>query len=131
MYPIASIVRSGGTIVGGSDWNVSSLNPLDAIEVALLRQDWKANDKLDNVSLSQLDVLNHRERVNLETMLRAYTINAAWSMHQENLTGSLTPGKRADIIVLSDDLFEIPPQHISQVVVERTMIDGIQVYRHE
>ena len=64
-------------------------------------------------------------------MLRAYTINAAWSMHQENLTGSLTPGKRADIIVLSDDLFKIPPQHISQVVVERTMIDGIQVYRHE
>ena len=84
MYPIASIVRSGGTIVGGSDWNVSSLNPLDAIEVALLRQDWKANDKLDNDSLSQLDVLNHKERVNLETMLRAYTINAAWSMHQRN-----------------------------------------------
>ena len=131
MYPIASIVRSGGNIVGGSDWNVSSLNPLDAIEVALLRQDWKANDKLDKDSLSQLDVLNHKERVDLETMLRAYTINAAWSMHQENLTGSLTPGKRADIIVLSDDLFEIPPQHINQVVVERTMIDGIQVYTND
>ncbi|MCS5574401.1 MAG: amidohydrolase family protein, partial [Pseudomonadales bacterium] len=129
MYPISSIVRSGGTIVGGSDWNVSSLNPLDAIEVALLRQDWLANDDLGNDALSELDVLNRRERVDLDTMLRAYTINAAWSMHQEDLTGSLAPGKQADIIVLSADLFDIPPQRISTVAVELTFIDGKLVYQ--
>ncbi len=129
MYPISSIVQSGGTTVGGSDWNVSSLNPLDAIEVALLRQDWLANDDLDNDALSELDVLNRQERVDLDTMLRAYTINAAWSMHQEDLTGSLAPGKQADIIVLSADLFDIPPQRISTVAVELTFIDGKLVYQ--
>ena len=48
MYPIASIVNTGAMIVGGSDWSVSSLNPLDAIEVAVLRQDWQANDELSD-----------------------------------------------------------------------------------
>ena len=129
MYPIASIAKSGATLVGGSDWNVSSLNPLDAIEVAVLRQDWQANDALTNDELSQLDVLNRSERVDLDTMLKAYTINAAWSMHQEALTGSLTPGKRADIVVLSEDLFAIPPQLISTVKVEKTFIDGQLVYQ--
>ena len=129
MYPIASIAESGATLVGGSDWNVSSLNPLDAIEVAVLRQDWQANDALTNDELSQLDVLNRSERVDLDTMLKAYTINAAWSMHQEALTGSLTPGKRADIVVLSEDLFAIPPQLISTVKVEKTFIDGQLVYQ--
>ncbi|MDA9797258.1 amidohydrolase [Luminiphilus sp.] len=129
MYPIASIAESGAMLVGGSDWNVSSLNPLDAIEVAVLRHDWQANDALTNDELSQLDVLNRSERVDLDTMLKAYTINAAWSMHQEALTGSLTPGKRADIVVLSDDLFAIPPQLISTVKVEKTFIDGQLVYQ--
>ncbi len=131
MYPIASIAKSGGKIVGGSDWSGSSWNPLDAIEVAVLRQDWIANDGLDNESLTQLDVLNRQERVNIDTMLRAYTINAAWSMHQEDQTGSLTPGKRADVIVLSENLFDIPPQRISTVKVELTMIDGKEVYSHD
>ena len=129
MYPIASIAESGAMLVGGSDWNVSSLNPLDAIEVAVLRHDWQANDALTNDELSQLDVLNRSERVDLDTILKAYTINAAWSMHQEALTGSLTPGKRADIVVLSDDLFAIPPQLISTVKVEKTFIDGQLVYQ--
>jgi predicted amidohydrolase YtcJ len=129
MYPIASIAQSGAMLVGGSDWNVSSLNPLDAIEVAVLRHDWHANDALTNDELSQLDVLNRSERVDLDTMLKAYTINAAWSMHQEALTGSLTPGKRADIVVLSEDLFAIPPQLISTVKVEKTFIDGHLVYQ--
>ena len=62
-------------------------------------------------------------------MLKAYTIDAAWSMHQEKLTGSLTPGKKADIIVLSADLFAIAPQRISTVAVELTIIDGEVVYQ--
>ena len=128
MYPIASIVATGAMIVGGSDWSVSSLNPLDAIEVAVLRQDWLANDDLPTDQLNQLDVLNRSERVSLDTMLRAYTINAAWAMHQDQETGSLAAGKLADLVVLSEDLFAIPPQRISTVRVEHTFVDGEQVY---
>ena len=128
MYPIASIVKTGAMVVGGSDWSVSSLNPLDAIEVAVLRQDWRANDGLSDDELSQLDVLNRSERVSLDTMLKAYTVNAAWAMHQDDATGSLTQGKLADVIVLSEDLFAIPPQRISTVAVEQTFVAGQRVY---
>jgi predicted amidohydrolase YtcJ len=128
MYPIASLSRAGATIVGGSDWNVSSLNPLEAIEVGLLRQDWTKNDRLPDDATDQIDTLNPDERVDLDTMLRAYTVNAAWAMHQDTITGSLMRGKRADLVVLSRDLFAVPPQKISTVFVERTYMNGNLVY---
>ncbi len=129
MYPIASMVEAGATIVGGSDWNISSLNPLEAIEVALLRQDWIANDELTKAEVEQLDTLNRSERVDLDTMLRAYTSTGAWAMHQDQETGTLSPGKRADLIVLSHDLFSTEPQSISTVEVEKTFLDGKLVYQ--
>lgn len=128
MYPIASIRDSGAMIVAGSDWNVSSLNPLEAIEVALLRQDWIGNDQLTSESLDHLPILNRAERVDLETILLAYTSNGAWGMHQEDSTGRLKVGMDADIVVLSEDLFATPVQHISSVQVERTYVDGNLVY---
>ena len=130
MYPLASLSKAGATIVGGSDWNVSSLNPLEAIEVGLLRQDWTQNDRLVGDTTSQIDTLNPDERVDLNTMLRAYTADAAWAMQQDKITGSLMPGKRADLIVLSKDLFAIPPQQVSTVFVEQTYMDGNLVYKH-
>ena len=130
MYPLASLSRAGATIVGGSDWNVSSLNPLEAIEVGLLRQDWTQNDHLVGDTTSQLDTLNADERVDLDTMLRAYTADAAWAMQQDTITGSLMRGKRADLIVLSKDLFAVPPQQVSTVFVEQTYMNGNLVYQH-
>ncbi|MEC7075773.1 MAG: amidohydrolase family protein, partial [Pseudomonadota bacterium] len=128
MYPIASIADSGAVVVAGSDWNVSSVNPLEAIEVALLRQDWIGNDQLASESLDHLPILNRAERVDLETMLLAYTSNGAWGMHQDETTGRLMVGMAADIVVLSEDLFTTPVQRISSVKDERTYIDGELVY---
>ena len=119
MYPIGSVLKTGGRIVGGSDWNVSSVNPLDAIEVAVRRQDPLQNDG---------PVLNENERVDLATMIEAYTINGAWLMHQEQLTGSITVGKRADIIVLDRNLFEIPAQDINEATVLLTLLDGETIF---
>ena len=128
MYPIASTADSGAVVVAGSDWNVSSVNPLEAIEVALLRQDWIGNDQLASESLNHLPILNRAERVDLETMLLAYTSNGAWGMHQDETTGRLMVGMAADIVVLSEDLFTTPVQRISSVKVERTDIDCELVY---
>ena len=75
MYPIASIARAGGRIVGGSDWFVSSVNPLLAIETAMTRED---------PSGEITGVLNADERVDLQTMIAAYTINGAWLVRQED-----------------------------------------------
>jgi predicted amidohydrolase YtcJ len=119
MYPIASVERGGGRIVGGSDWNVSSANPLDAIETAVRRKDAFAEDG---------PVLNADERVSLATMIDAYTINAAWVMHQENEVGSIEVGKRADVVVLDRDLFAVPATEINQARVVETLLDGETVW---
>jgi predicted amidohydrolase YtcJ len=119
MYPIASVVRAGGRIVAGSDWNVSSPNPLWAIEVGVRRQD---------PSQAAGPVLNGNERVSLATMIEAYTINGAWLMHQEDRVGSIEVGKRADIVVLDRNLFDIPATEISDAGVVETLLDGVTVW---
>ena len=119
MYPLGSIAAAGGTIVGGSDWSVSSMNPLDAIEVAVTRQD---PDGLVE------GVLNPAEAVPLETMLAAYTRNAAYLMHQEHDTGTLQPGKLADLVVLDANLFEIEPAAINDTAVVATYLAGERVH---
>jgi predicted amidohydrolase YtcJ len=119
MYPIASVEQSGGRIVGGSDWNVSSANPLEAIEVAVRRQD----------ALTESGpVLNENEAVSLATMIAAYTINGAWLMHQEDRLGSIEVGKQADIVILDRNLFEIPVTEINEAQVIMTLLDGEAVY---
>jgi len=120
MYPIGSVERAGGCIVGGSDWNVSSANPLEAIEIAVRRQ--------DAYELSG-PVLNEGERISLAGMIDAYTINAAWLMHHEARTGSIEPGKRADVTVLDSDLFAIPAEQISEARVVMTLLDGEVIYQ--
>ncbi len=120
MYPIGSMRKAGARIVGGSDWSVSSMNPLLAIETAVTRSDPSGNIP---------GVLNEAERISLADMLAAYTINGAYLMHQESQTGSLEAGKAADFVVLARDLFEIPPQEIGEVEVTRTVLDGVTVYQ--
>jgi predicted amidohydrolase YtcJ len=122
MYPVASVERAGGRIVGGSDWNVSSANPLVAIETAVRRQD---------ALQVQGPVLNENERVSLASMIDAYTINAAWLMHHEDRTGSIEVGKRADFVVLDRDLFRIAVTEIDEVQVVMTLLDGEIIYLNQ
>ena len=119
MYSIGSVHRSGGRIVGGSDFFVTDLNPLHAIEVAVTRQDPYSNDG---------PALNESERVDLPTMIEAYTINGAYMMELENQQGSIEVGKRADLIVLDRNLFEIPAYEINQAQILLTVFDGEVVY---
>ena len=119
MYPIASVQEAGGRIVGGSDYFVTDLNPLHAIEVAITRQDPYSNDG---------PVLNEDERVDLETMIDAYTINGAYQMGLELEQGSIEVGKRADLVVLDRNLFELPASEINETKVTMTIFDGRTVY---
>jgi predicted amidohydrolase YtcJ len=120
LYPIASVVRTGAIVTGGSDWSVSSLNPLEAIEVGITHRD--PGD-------SAAAPWNPAERVDLPTMIALYTINAAWALHQEKETGSIEVGKLADLMVLDRSLFEIPADHIHEVRVMRTLLEGKTVYQ--
>ncbi len=119
LYPIGSVAKTGAVIVGGSDWSVSSMNPLEAIQVALTRRG--PDDPPGEAWIPE-------ERVDLETMLRAYTTNGAWLSHDEKTRGSLEPGKAADIIVLGRNLFQIPSSEIGRVKVLLTLLDGREVF---
>ncbi len=120
LYPIGSVARSGAVIAGGSDWSVSSMNPLEAIQVALTRRG--PDDPPGEAWIPE-------EKVDLETMIQAYTANGAWLSHDEKTRGRLEAGMAADVIVLSRNLFETPPSEIGRVRVLMTLLDGREVYR--
>jgi len=121
-YPVRSVKDSGGLLVGGSDWDVSSLNPLDAIETAIRRQDpFEAGGR----------VLGENEEIDLPAALDMYTRNAARIMRLESNTGSIEVGKRADLIVLDRNLFDIPVTEINEAQVLLTLFDGKTVYSVE
>lgn len=120
MYPLAGIQRAGGRIVGASDYFVTSMNPLLAMEVGVTRQNPYTNDG---------PILNETERVDLATMIEAYTINGAYTMKLEDKQGSIEVGKRADLVVLNRNLFELTPYEISDAYVTMTIFDGRTLYQ--
>jgi hypothetical protein len=122
LYPIASVAKTGAMIVGGSDWSVSSMNPLDAIQVAITRRGLE-----DENGKAWIPV----EIVDLQTMLAAYTITGAYANFQEQKTGSLEVGKTADLIVLDRNLFETAQQDVHRTTVLLTLLGGKEVFRHE
>jgi hypothetical protein len=120
MYPIARVARSGAMLAAGSDWSVSSMNPLEAMQVAVTRLG--LSDSTGKPWLPD-------ERVDLATMIRAYTLGGAIASEHDSLTGTLAVGKAADVIVLSDDLFALAPQRIAKARVLLTLLNGRAVYR--
>jgi len=120
LYPIASVAKTGAIMAAGSDWSVSSMNPLEAIQVAITRRALK--DSTGNGWLPE-------ERVHLDIMLRAYTLGGALASDHDSLTGTLTAGKAADVIVVSDYLIRQPPHRIHRARVLLTLLAGRTVYR--
>lgn len=118
LYPLASLARHA-RLAGGSDWSVSSLNPLQAIEVALTRRG--PDEPAGPPWLPE-------QRLDLDTALRAYTVGGAYASFQENETGTLTVGKAGDLIVLERDLYQVEPWEIGSVKVLRTFFEGQEVY---
>jgi len=119
LYPIRSLLDSGAIVVFGSDWFVTSGNPLLGIETAVTRR-----DPLTNVSVEFLD----NQRIDLADAIQAYTINSAYVNFMEKDTGSIEVGKLADLIVLDQNLFDLPPQEISDAQVLLTLLGGVPVY---
>jgi predicted amidohydrolase YtcJ len=120
LYPIASVARTGAVLVAGSDWNVSTMNPLDAMQVAVTRRD--PDDPSSKTFVPE-------ERVDLPTILAAYTINGAYASREEKETGSIEVGKAANLVVLDRNLFEAPPEEIHGAKVLWTLLEGREVYR--
>ena len=120
LYPIGSVVASGGEFAFGSDWSVSSMNPLDGMEVAVTRRE--LNKGAGPAWIPE-------ERIALPDAIAAYTIRGAYLSFSEKETGSIEVGKAADLIVLDRNLFEIPAAQIHEAKVVLTLLDGREVYR--
>jgi hypothetical protein len=119
LYPIASVHRNGGMIAFGSDWSVSTANPFHEIETAITRMGSAGETN---------EPFLPEQRIDLPLALAAFTINGAYVNTSEHETGSIEVGKYADLIVLDRNLFDIPPQEISETNVLMTMIEGQVVH---
>ena len=119
LYPIGSVARSGAILAAGSDWPVSSMNPLEAIQVALTRRGPDAPPGAPWIP---------EELVDLRTMLLAYTAGGAFAAGEEATAGTLELGKHADLIVLDRDLYRIPATEIHAARVQLTLLEGREVW---
>jgi predicted amidohydrolase YtcJ len=122
MYQWGSLHRAGARIVGGSDWPVSSEDPLEAIEVMVRRQDPSKTDG---------PTLGVQEELDLDTALRAYTREAAFLLHDEARRGQLAPGFAADLVVVDTDIRATAPIVIDEAGVWMTLKDGVVVFSRD
>jgi predicted amidohydrolase YtcJ len=117
-YPFASLVRAGARLAFGSDWSVSTADPLEEIHVAVNR----AGPDADG------EPFLPGEAVDLPTALEAFTAGAAYVNHLDDVTGSIAVGKLADLVVLDRDLFAHPASEIRAARVELTLVEGERVF---
>ncbi|MEU8540455.1 amidohydrolase [Streptomyces sp. NPDC048717] len=117
-YPFGALVRAGATLVAGSDWPVSSPDPLAGLHVAVNRVQPGATD--DRVFLPE-------QRLDLTTALAAYTAGSAHANGHDD-AGSLRPGHLADLVVLDRDILTGPPGEIADARVEQTFVGGVRVH---
>jgi len=119
-YLFRAILDAGGTLVFGSDWTVAPLDPLLGIYAAVTRR--TADGKNPGGWIPD-------QKITVEEALQAYTVHNAHGVFAEATRGRLAPGYRADLVVLDQDLFTIPPEAIAQAAVRVTVSAGRVVYR--
>ena len=116
LYRIKSPMKSGLTVAGSSDAPVVPNNPMVGIYAAVTRQ------------AESGQVLLPEERVTVQQALELYTVNAAYASYEEKIKGSISPGKLADMVVLSEDPTKAPPEKLKDIKIEMTIIGGKVVW---
>jgi predicted amidohydrolase YtcJ len=117
LFPIAQLQAAGVPVAGSSDAPCFALAPLWGIAAAVERRTVGGRP------------LAAEQAVSVEDAIRAYTLGSAWAGGTDDIEGSLTPGKLANLVVLSDDPTAVPPARIRDIVVDETWVDGERVYQ--
>jgi predicted amidohydrolase YtcJ len=127
-YPFATLVRSGARLAFGSDWSVSSPNPMWEMAIAVHRK----------VPRRYADMVGERatketflpdERIDLATAIHAFTMGSAYVNHLDDVTGSIEVGKEADLVVVDRNLFgDLSLDELTDAKVELTMVAGAPVF---
>ena len=123
-YAFNSILESGAMLSFGTDWPGTAaaeyhISPMYGLYAAITRKTMTGEPE---------DGWFPEERISMEEAIRAYTLNTAYANFEDDIKGSITPGKLADITVLDQNLFEVDPMNLPDVEVLYTIVDGDIVY---
>jgi predicted amidohydrolase YtcJ len=115
-----SIANDGGHLAFGSDWPVVTLNPWEGAQTAVTRQTSEGKPDAGFVP---------EQRLTVAETVRGYTLGAAYAGRREKTEGSIEPGKLADLIIVSQNIFEIDPRRLAETKVLTTIVGGRVVYQ--
>jgi predicted amidohydrolase YtcJ len=115
-----SISNAGGQLAFGSDWPVVTLNPWEGVQTAVTRQTTEGKPEAGFVP---------EQRLTVAETVRGYTLGAAYAGRREKTEGSIEPGKLADLIIVSQDIFEIDAHRLAETKVLTTIVGGRVVYQ--
>lgn len=115
-----SIASSGGRLAFGSDWPVVTLSPWEGLQTAVTRQTAEGNPP---------GGFGPEQRLSVEQAVAAYTLGASYAGRREKTEGSLEEGKLADVIMVSQNVFDIPARNIGATKVLLTIVGGRIVYQ--
>jgi len=118
-YAWKSMLKAGIRLQFGSDAPVEAINPLLSFHAAVTRQSLSGEPK---------DGWFPAEKLTLEEVIRAFTQMPAWVSRKESQLGSLAPGKKADLVIFSQNLFQTAQDRLASVNVEMTMVNGEVLY---
>jgi predicted amidohydrolase YtcJ len=121
-WAFRSLRDSGATLAFASDWNVAEMEPEIGIYTALTRKGLDGKPEGGWIPEQTIDI---------ETAVKGYTINGAWANFVEGNRGSLVPGKYADMVLVSEDIFTIPVERIKDSRTVWTVVGGKEVYKEE
>ena len=116
-YLFRSMAESGALIMNGTDPPVEEISPMASFHCSITRE------------LSDGSIFQPEQRLTREQALQSYTINNAFAAFEEDLKGSITPGKLADITVLSKDIMTVPEDEILDTEIVYTILGGEVVYK--
>lgn len=118
-YPFRSFLDNGVKMTFGSDWTVAPLDPILGIDAAVTRR---------TIDGANPDGWFPEQKISVEEAIEAYTLSAAFAAFDEEIKGSITPGKLADMVVLSQDILTIPANAIVNTEVLYTIVGGKVVF---
>ncbi len=118
-YAFRTLLDTGAVLAFGSDWSVAPLDPVLGIYAAATRRTLDGKNPGGWVP---------EQKITVEEAVRAYTVGSAYAEFAENVKGTITPGKLADLVLLTEDIFRIDPAAVEGVRVRMTVMDGRVVY---